>query len=116
MENTAINEVWEVFDLVKVNLTDILVKGVEGGGGAASFVPALASLKNRLAAINMGVIADLVQALIEALGRAPSICIAERRSSIASIMMKIMTAARLFEVQLNKETLKQRLVDAGGAP
>lgn len=114
MENGTSTEAWGVFDLVKINLTDILVKGIESGG-AASHLPALTNLKTRLAAMNMGAIAGLVQDLIVALQGAAETGAAERRARISTIMMKIMTAARLFEIQLNMETVKQQLMDLEGS-
>jgi uncharacterized membrane protein YuzA (DUF378 family) len=114
MENGTSTGAWGVFDLVKINLTDILVKGVEGGG-AASHMQALTNLKTRLTAMNMGVIAGLVQDLVAALQGTAEASAAQRRSRISGIMMKIITAARLFEIQLNMDTVKQQLMELEGS-
>ncbi|MEX2681667.1 MAG: hypothetical protein Q6373_008705 [Candidatus Sigynarchaeota archaeon] len=113
MDNGTPADAWAVFDLVKINLTDILVKGVESGG-IASHLPALATLKGRLATMNMGTVADLVQGLMNALQDTAGASTSERRARVSGAMMKIMAAARLFEIQLNVETVKQQLAEPGG--
>jgi len=110
MDKGTPTDAWAVFDLVKINLTDILVKGVESGG-MVCHLPALATLKARLAAMNMGTIAGLVQGLVDAMQGAAEASTGERRSRISGAMMKIMAAARLFEIQLNVETVKQQLAE-----
>nr|MDO8111608.1 hypothetical protein [Candidatus Sigynarchaeota archaeon] len=106
-----LDEVWGIFDLVKMNLTDLLVKGVDSAP-IDSHLPILNGLKSRLAAMSMTLIADLIQNLIEALqeykgnARDP-----ECKTRISAIMLKIMTAARLFESEMNLETVKRQLVE-----
>ncbi len=110
MDDGIPTDAWAIFDLVKIHLTDILVKGVESGG-IASHLPALTTLKARLAAMNIGTIADLVQGLIDAMQCTAGAGQSERRSRISGAMMKIMAAARIFEIQLNMETVKQQLAE-----
>jgi hypothetical protein len=110
MTEGVFDEVWIIFDLVKVNLTDLLVKGVETGGTSA-IIQSLATLREKLAAMNMSVIVGLLDALTrELLDQGAGARGIEKRSRISGIMMRIMTAARLFESQMNLETVKQQLL------
>ncbi len=101
-------DVWNIFDLVKVNLTDLMVKGVDTGD---NLVASLMNLKGKLANLNMTSIVDLIGDLACAIDeRRANAGGAATRSRISSIMMRIMTLTRLFESQLNVEMVKRQLL------
>ena len=96
---------------MKVNLTDILVTGVENNA-IADFLVVLESLHVKLASMNMTLLATLMQDLIAMLKETAGVSRSmEQKARVATIMLRIITAARLFETQLNLETVKRQMLE-----